>query len=144
MEIKVNIPKNDYVQPKEVRAKVVQDICNHIIYWMKNSCEEGFYQLSIKDFYYQNAMLYLIYSSSEKTKTSGFQDNGKIDEARYPFHVKVRTCEMQAVFKVMQKAGYHIFGSHNITDNVHTYIFTTKPVLNGQKAKKIDFGMFID
>lgn len=144
MEIKVNIPANDYVQPKEVRVKVVQDICNHIIYWMKNSCERGSYQLRIKDFYYQNAMLYLIYRSSEKTETSGFQDNGKIDKARYPFHVKVRTCEMQAVFKVMQKAGYHIFGSHNITNNVHVYIFTTKPVLNGQKAKKIDFGMFID
>lgn len=144
MRISVNIPKNDYVQPTEVREKVVQDICNHIIHWMKNSCEEGFYRLRIKDFDYQNAMLYLIYSSSEKTETSGFQDNGKIDKARYPFHVKVRTCEMQAVFKVMQKAGYHIFGSHNITDNVHTYIFTTKPVLNGRKAEKIDFSMFID
>lgn len=144
MEIKVNIPKNDYVQPTEVREKVVQDICNHIIHWMKNSCEEGFYQLRIKDFDYTSAMLYLIYSSSEKTETSGFQDNGKIDKERYPFHVKVRTCEMKAVFKVMQKAGYHIFGSHNITDNVHTYTFTTKPVLNGRKAEKIDFGMFID
>ena len=144
MRISVNIPKNDYVQPTEVREKVVQDICNHIIHWMKHSCEEGFYQLRIKDFYYKNAMLYLIYSSSEKTETSGFQDNGKIDEARYPFHVKVRTCEMKAVFNVMQKAGYHIFGSHNITDNVHTYVFTKKPFLNGRKAEKIDFSMFID
>lgn len=144
MEIKVNIPKNDYVQPTEVREKVVQDICNHIIYWMKNSCEEGFYQLDIKDFYYKNAMLYLIYCSSEKTEVSGFQGGGKIDEAIYPFHVKIRTCEMQAVFKVMQKAGYHIFGSHNITSNVHTYVFTTKPVLDGRVAKKIDFSLFID
>ena len=144
MRIQVNIPKNDYVQPTEVREKVVQDICNHIIYWMKNGCEEGCYQLGIRDFYYRNAMLYLIYRSSEKTETSGFQCNEKIDKARYPFHVKVRTCEMKAVFKVMQKAGYHIFGSHNITSNVHTYVFTTKPRLNGWKAEKIDFGMFID
>lgn len=144
MEIKVNIPKNDYVQPTEVREKVVQDICNHIIYWMKNGCEGGFYQLGIKDFYNKNAMLYLIYRSYEKTETSGFQGNEKIDKARYPFHVKVRTCEMQAVFKVMQKAGYHIFGSHCITDNVHTYVFTTKPVLDGRVAKKIDFSLFID
>lgn len=144
MRISVNIPKNDYVQPTEVREKVVQDICNHIIYWMKNSCEEGFYRLGIKDFNDKNAMLYLIYRSSNKTETSGFHVNGKIDKAMFPFHVKVRTCEMQAVFKVMQKAGYHIFGSHNITDNVHTYVFTSKPVLDGRDAKKIDFRLFID
>lgn len=28
MEIKVNIPQNDYVQPTEVREEVVQAICN--------------------------------------------------------------------------------------------------------------------
>jgi len=144
MEIKVNIPKNDYVQPTEVRAKVVQDICNHIIHWMGNSCEHGFYRLRIKDFNDNSASLYLVYESSEMTKTSGFHTEGKIDERRHPFHVKIRTCEMQAVFKVMQKAGYHIFGSHNITDNVHTYVFTTKPVLNGRKAEKMKFWMFID
>ncbi len=144
MEIKVNIPKNDYVQPTEVREKVVQDICNHIIYWMKNSCEEGFYQLRIKDFYDNSPSLYLIYESSEMSKTIGFQTEGKIDERRYPFYIKIRTCEMKAVFKAIQKAGYHIFGSHCITDNVHTYVFTTKPVLNGRVAKKIDFSLFID
>lgn len=144
MEIKVNIPKNDYVQPTEVREKVVQDICNYIIYWMENGGYNGCYQLRIKDYHYQNAILYLIYSSSENTEICGLNDNGDMDKERYPFHVKVRTCEMQAVFKVMQKAGYHIFGWHCITENVHNYYFTKKPVLNGQKAKKIDFTLFID
>lgn len=143
MRIQVNIPANDYVQPTEVRSKVVQDMCNHIIYWMNNSFEKGFYTLRINDYSDRSAEVHIFYDSSAMTKTSGVVTQ-KIDKSRYPFSMKVRTCEMQAVFKVMQKAGYHIFGSHNITDNVHNYIFTTKPVLNGQKAKKIDFGMFID
>lgn len=143
MEIKVNIPKNDYVQPKEVRAKVVQDMCNHIIYWMNNSLEKGFWVLRIWDYSDRSAEVHIFYDSSAMTKTSGIVTS-KIDEERYPFSVKVRTCEMKAVFKVIQKAGYHIFGSHCITDNVHTYVFTTKPVLDGRVAKKIDFNLFID
>ena len=143
MEIKVNIPKNYYVQPNEVRAKVVQDICNHIIYWMNNSVEKGFYTLRIWDYSDRSAEVHIFYDSSAMTKTSGIVTM-KIDKERYPFSVKVRTCEMKAVFKAIQKAGYHIFGSHCITDNVHTYVFTTKPVLDGQVAKKIDFSLFID
>lgn len=143
MEIKVNIPKNDYVQPKEVRAKVVQDICNHIIYWMNNSFEKGFYTLRIRDYSDSSAEVHIFYDSSAMTKTSGIVTS-KIDKEQYPFCVKVRTCEMKAVFKAIQKAGYHIFGSHCITDNVHTYVFTTKPVLDGRVAKKIDFSLFID
>lgn len=143
MEIKVNIPKNDYVQPNEVRAKVVQDICNHIIYWMNNSVEKGFYVLRIRDYSDSSAEVHIFYDSSAMTKTSGIVTM-KIDKERYPFSVKVRTCEMKAVFKAIQKAGYHIFGFHCITDNVHTYVFTTKPVLDGRMAKKIDFSLFID
>ena len=143
MEIKVNIPKNDYVQPKEVRAKVVQDMCNHIIYWMNNSLEKGFYVLRIRDYSDSSAEVHIFYDSSAMTETSGIVTS-KIDKSRYPFCMKVRTCEMKAVFRAIQKAGYHIFGSHCITDNVHTYVFTTKPVLDGRVAKKIDFSMFID
>jgi len=143
MEIKVNIPKNDYVQPKEVRAKVVQDMCNHIIYRMNNSLEKGFYTLRIRDYSDSSAEVHIFYDSSAMTKTSGIVTS-KIDKEQYPFCVKVRTCEMKAVFKAIQKAGYHIFGSHCITDNVHTYVFTTKPVLDGRVAKKIDFSLFID
>jgi len=144
MRIQVNIPKNDYVQPTEVREKVVQDICNHIIYWMNNFCDKDFYSLRIKDYYEKSASLYIVYRNNEHNETTGFSGTsgpGKDTEKSY---VKVRTCEMKAVFKAMQKAGYHIFGSHCITDNVHTYVFTTKPYLNGRKAEKIDFGMFID
>ena len=144
MEIKVNIAANDYVQPKEVRTKVVQDICDHIICWMNIGCDKGFYSLRIKDYYEKSATLYLVYKDSGHSTTSGFCGTSEPDKDSSRTYVKVRTCEMKVVFKAIQKAGYHIFGSHNITDNVHTYIFTTKPVLNGQKAKKIDFGMFID
>lgn len=144
MEIKVNIPKNDYVQPKEVRAKVVQDICDHIIYWMNNGCDKGFYSLRIKDYHEKSATLYLVYKDSEHNTTSGFCGTSSPDNDSPEKYVKVRTCEMKAVFEVMQKAGYHIFASHNITDNVHTYVFTTKPVLDGREAKEIDFRLFID
>ena len=144
MKISVNIPKNNYVQPTEVREKIVQDICNHILNYMDKGLEKGFYEVNIYEHCNKSAKLYILYDSQNKTKTIGFESREKIDERRYPFYEKVRTCEMQAVFKVMQKAGYHIFGSHNITYNVHTYIFTIKPFLNGCKAEKIDFCMFID
>lgn len=144
MNITVNIPKNNYVQPTEVRQDIVQDICSHIIYWMNCSIEKGFYSIRIYDFYDKSAELYVIYDGESMTHVSGLHTNGKIDDRRYPFNKKVRTCEMKAVFKAMQKAGYHIFASHNITDNVHTYVFSKAPVLNGYKAKKIDFTMFID
>lgn len=40
MEIKVNIPQNDYVQPTEVREEVVQAICNA---FLSNSCWDIFH-----------------------------------------------------------------------------------------------------
>ena len=144
MNITVNIPKNNYVQPTEVRQDIVQTICNHIFYMMDFNYDKGFYTLRIRDFYDKSAELYVIYDSESVTKISGFHGNGKINERVYHSFDKVRTCEMKAVFKAMQKAGYHIFASHNITDNVHTYVFSKVPVLNGYKAKKIDFTMFID
>lgn len=144
MRISVNIPKNDYVQPTEVREKIVQDICNHIFKWMNESLEKGFYKIRIHDFQDKSAELYVIYDCESKEKVVGFHAHGKIDERRYPFNEKVRTCEMKAVFKVMQKAGYYIFGFYNTTENRHDYVFATKPVLNGFKAKKMDFCMFID
>lgn len=144
MKISVNIPTNNYVQPTEVRQHIVQDICDHIIFWMNNSIDKRFYTLRIHDFITRAAELYIIYDCQAMEKATGFHAEGKIDDRRYPFNEKIRTCEMKAVFKVMQKAGYHIFASHNITDNVHTYVFTKVPVLNGYKAKKIDFTMFID
>ena len=60
MEIKVNIAANDYAQPKEVRTKVVQDICDHIICWMNIGCDKGFYSLRIKDYHEKSATLYLV------------------------------------------------------------------------------------
>lgn len=39
MEIKVNIPQNDYVQPTEVRENVVQAICNA---FLSKSCWDIF------------------------------------------------------------------------------------------------------
>ena len=144
MEIKVNIPKNDYVQPTEVRVKVVQDVCNHIIYCMNNCSPKEFYDIRIKDYGWRNATLYISYRDTIHTEVRGLTGTSSPDNDSPEKYVKVRTCEMKAVFKAMQKAGYHIFSSHCITDNVHTYVFTTKPVLDGRMAKKIDFSLFID
>ena len=141
MEIKVDIPKNDYVRPTVVRQKIVQDICSHIVRYLNYS---GFYTLRIHDFYDASAELYLLYRDSGKTETIGFHNNGRINAEIYRFYEKVRSCEMKAVFNAIQKAGYHIFASHCITDNWHTYVFSKVPVLNGYNAIKIDFNLFID
>lgn len=39
MEIKVNIPQNDYVEPTEVREEVIQAICDA---FLSNSCWDIF------------------------------------------------------------------------------------------------------
>ena len=43
MEIKVNIPANDYVQPTEIRQEVVQQICDIILKNLNFTVNEGDY-----------------------------------------------------------------------------------------------------
>lgn len=145
MEIRVNIPKNDYVQPTEVRQEVVQDICNHIIFWMnKGVIEKGYYEIRIKVHDDQSNCMCLVYRKSGETFGFTSEREKDVPEKVGSNYKRIRTVEMEAVFEAMQDAGYYIFGSHCITNNEHTYVFTTKPFLGRREARRIMFGLFID
>lgn len=100
MEIKVNIPKNNYQKPTQVREHIVQAICDYLLrvrVWR----EENIYYCydNIKNKIVTNEKLYKD-SSTEKPNE----------------------CEMQCAFDCLIKAGYNIFGLHNISRGDVYYI----------------------
>lgn len=122
MEIKINIPKNDYKEPTEVRQEVVQDICEYII---SRFSHEDFASISVWDSNYHTAELwYKKRTSAYGSKPYFLFADRQVKEGEY---TRVRGCEMQAVFDAMIAAGYFISGSYNITHQKHTYLFTYKP-----------------
>lgn len=132
MEIKVNIPKNDFVQPTEVREDVVQLICDHILKWMRDDMYDLFVKIR-----WGKYELYL--NRSDDGTTSGF--SREYDEKCNP--IRIRTIEMETVFDVFQRAGYYIFKTSNTDGNI-TYVFSKKPYFAGEHAILQHFTVFID
>lgn len=124
MEIKVNIPTNDYVQPTEIRQDVVQQICDIILEkYIDTDNEVRFTDekpvLFIGKRYFSNISF----------------------EADY---IRVRGCEMDAAFQALNQAGYYIYGYYNVTWKEHTYQFSKKPVYKGSSHHVQSFTSFID
>ena len=137
MEITINIPKNDYVQPTEVREDVVQMICDHIIDGIKKGIwAEDTYTLHL----HRENETYQLYALMSNGKMIGFDSQKRIALEQ----IRIRTSEMEAVFEVLQKAGYYIFGSMLCDNGRYDYVFTKKPTIGTRYAKKATFGVFID
>ena len=124
MEIKVNIPTNDYVQPTEIRQEVVQQICDIIL---KNYIDTD-NEVRFTD---ENPVLFIgkSYFSNKK-----FED----------YQIRVRGCEMNAAFQALIQACYYIYGYYNVTWKNHTYQFSKKPVYKGSSHHLQGFTSFID
>ena len=136
MEIKVNIPQNDYVQPKEVRQEVVQHICEAFL----SKCIWNVFHPK-KDptaLRYRNATLY-VRVSKRSGKAYGFSDS----EA-FPNDVNIRFNgeEMRAAFKALRSAGYHMFRLYE-RGSWLTYICSKKPYVN-DATEVTTFKEFID
>ena len=132
MEIKINIPKNEYVQPTDVRQEVVQNICEIIL--KKYMDVEGWW----KDIAVYDSCPQVWVRNGEKPR---LYTSSVLDEER---DTRVRTSEMNAVFDAIQDAGYFIYAVYNITDRAHRYHFSVKPYFDGRKAERIHFTTFID
>ena len=138
MEIKISVPENTYVIPTEVRQDVVQDICSHIIKWMR----DGSYEISYSESSCKLPEIYLFRRTDGSTSGIASYNDGRQEQAGGEA-IKVRSVEMKAVFEAMQNAGYYIYAWY-VTDGTHRYNFNIRPHFYGMDAKRIDFDGFID
>ena len=133
----IKIIANDYVQPTEVRENVVQTLCNIIL-----------------EDYLDKNMSIAIYPKHAELYVGTF--NGNRCDTTYPFlitrstlnknytYVRIHSCEMEEVFKVIQDAGYHIYLERDKKVRDSHYRFSKKPVFEGVRSKVLEFDVFID
>ncbi len=94
-EVKVNIPPNNYIQPTEPRAEVVQALCNAFL--RRNSSWRTFHPFC--DGYGRNADIRIDIACPYFDHPSPDGENVR----------KIHGCEVQAAFAALRKAGYHMF-----------------------------------
>lgn len=97
MEIKVNIERNDYEQPTEIRQEVVQGICEA---FLGRNCWTTYHPFS--ESAYRRADRYILKHENGK-EYYGFDD--EIHEKGLTFN----GAEMKAAFEVLINAGYYMF-----------------------------------
>lgn len=128
MEIKVNIPKNDYVQPTEVRQEVVQALCKA---FLTTSCWKVFHPFSGSNNGCRPANMYI--SLQSPSFSNRRYNNGCL---------KIRGCEVDAAFKALRKAGYHMYQVYEYGSWMG-YVCDKKPLLRGGR-EVVAFNDFID
>lgn len=136
MEIKVNIPQNDYIQPTEVREDVVQKICDVF--------------LGNRAGYYHN-IFHPVNDGGYRVRTLGLRIHKKSGRA-YEFDhkalfdsddfVKIHGCEMEAAFQALIKAGYHMYRVYEYGSWMG-YACDKKPHYEGN-TEVFEFNDFID
>lgn len=134
MEIKVNIPKNDYKEPTEVRQEVVQRICDHIVDVIKQGIIKRLEVVIVND------LLTKVYIEKREGKVKRIFStyNGHIETEDL---IRVRGCEMQAVFDAILDAGYFISCEWE-QPTKHVYYFTDR--VKKHYSSAIKFTDFID
>lgn len=139
MEIKINIPKNDYKEPTEVRQDVVQEIASFICERIKTSKTHTF-EICVEQHNDRPSELWLVRRNEDDNiydiTTGDFSD-------RYFSYEKIFTAEMVAVFKALSDADYICYGRYCVTDQTHTYTFTDRDFRPDQ-SRFVKFTDFID
>ena len=131
----IRIKPNDYVQPTDVREDVVQKICDVLLTYLDVNRA-----LTIRT---KHPVLYLAkYEGKHETVEKLALTSGTMNQA-YAY-TQVRSCEMDKAFEAFQDAGYHIYLERDKKTKTSVYRFSKKPVLDGDKAKNLEFDMFID
>ena len=99
MEITINIPKNTYEVPTEVRPEIVQQICES---FLCGNCDSTYHPFS--ESCYRRATHYV---DVRNGKGHGFISPADYQGTREC--VRFHGCEMSAAVKALRAAGYHIF-----------------------------------
>ena len=119
----IEIKKNDYVKPTEIREHVVQAICDAFLSFCAWS-EFRPYEESC----YRRATLLVIGHSDGKFY--GFWDH-KFNDSDIAY--RVRGCEMREAFKQLRNAGYHIFKHYQYGNSrTHSYKVSRKDYLDDE------------
>ena len=134
----INIPKNDYKAPTEVREEVVQAICNAFIagreYEPNRSCYEDRYIFPDLNGF----------GHTENESSPYMGKDGKLYERKFK-GIKFNGAEMKAAFKELINAGYHMmvcrYPRRNYTQL--TYACSKKPHKHGYE-EVTDFTYDID
>lgn len=103
MGVTVNIPKNDYVQPTEVRQEIVQGICDAFL-----GVAAWKYFHPSPDGCYRDPTTYITRRKGE-SKFYGFINHRTARDWTNNESVRFNGAEMKAAFNALRKAGYHIF-----------------------------------
>ena len=125
MEITINIPKNNYVQPNEVRQNVVQLCCDAMLNMIKMKRELAIRKDTMRVCVGKNG--YAMWGLDARERD-----------------IQVRTCELRAAFDAMQDAGYYIYVTLMSYPREYRFTFSEKPFFEGRKAERVDFNLFID
>jgi len=131
MEITVNIPQNDYVQPTEVKQHVVQAICEA---FLSGGCWSTFHPFNDGHTRARHTGV-LCHINGEPY---GFGDAPFTNDC----FIKFNGAEMKAAFKALIKAGYYIFRVYEYGTWMG-YKVSKKPFLQGGEEVTF-FNDFID
>lgn len=133
----INIPKNTYSIPTEIREEIVQDICTVFLDRRGGNYYNIFHPTTFG--LHRNKTLYLIYY---KNSNKPFCFGSKNDCSDGEKAIRIRGCEMKQAFKELQKAGYYMFSIYEYHSWLG-YICHNKPFYD--KGTLInDFTDFID
>lgn len=129
MEIKINIPQNDYVQPTEVREEVVEMICKAFLN------EEVFHPFGLPPHYLPTVFV----ARNDKKDSYKFcseKNEYPYNRQGYTSFIRINGTEMQAAFEVLQKAGYFMYKVYTraLLSGIYVprfgYICSKKPFLH--------------
>lgn len=135
MEIKVNIPQNDYIQPTEVRAAIVQKICDIFLDRRAGCYHNIFHPYSGGKF--RDRTLGLVISDCGTAFK--FSSHALLESETW---VRFNGQEMKAAFAALIKAGYHMYRVHEYGSWMG-YLCDKKPFYEGGQEVH-SFNDFID
>lgn len=135
MEIRVNIPQNDYIQPTEVREDVVQKICDVFLNRRGGYCHDVFHPYSENG--YRVRTLGVVISKNGHANAFGYKADLEGETI-----IKFHGTEMEAAFQALIKAGYHMYRVYEYGSWMG-YVCDKKPHYEGN-TEVFEFNDFID
>ena len=132
----IQIKRNTFVEPTQPRQRIVQGICNVIMYKITNN-SDGFCELYVKGEFPK--LFYGDYTGNYPRDWSPYRITGEISDRSYTY-TRIRSCEMRLAFRHLQSAGYYIFDDANQL----RYIISARPYYCQRKAEYTEFCHHID